>query len=70
MRNLRRLALLLASAFVILLPAYSAIFRPRLKWASEKQPLPSIGDLLIDKPGASVSVIRKQAAYFTMERFA
>lgn len=59
MRNLLRPALRLASAFVIFSPVYSAIFRRRLKCAAEKQPLPSIADFLIDRPRASVNLIRK-----------
>jgi hypothetical protein len=57
MRNLRRLALRLASALLIFSPVYSAIFRLRLKGATEKQPLPSIGDFFTAKPGASASVM-------------
>jgi hypothetical protein len=57
MRSLRRVALRLASAFLIFSPVYSDIFLPPLKWATEKQPRPSIFDSLMDKPGASLSLI-------------
>lgn len=57
MRNLSRPALRFASALLIFSPAYCAIFRPRLNVADEKQPLPSIDDFLIVKPGASFSFI-------------
>ena len=64
MRNLRRPALRLASAFVIFSPVYSAIFLPALKWASEKQPWPSIGDFPMVKPAASLSFIWKLSLAF------
>jgi hypothetical protein len=57
MRNRRRLARRLASAFEIFSPAYSAIFFPRLKATTEKHPWPSIEDFLIVNPGASVSLM-------------
>lgn len=57
MRSFRRSDRRFASAFVIRSPEYSAIFRARLKATTEKHPLPSIGDLLIAKPGASLSFI-------------
>lgn len=57
MRNFRRVALRLASASVIRSPVYSAIFRLPLKCVTAKHPLPSMADFLIDKPGASFSLI-------------
>src|SRR5882762_7443828 len=57
MRNLRRPARRLASALLIFSPVYSAIFRQPLKWATAKQPLPTIEDFLIARPGASVNFI-------------
>ena len=57
MRSFRRSDRRFASAFVIRSPVYSAILRARLKETTEKHPLPSIGDFLIARPGASLSFI-------------
>jgi hypothetical protein len=44
---------------------YSAIFRRPLKWATEKQPFPTMGDFLIARPGASLSFMFIQPAHST-----
>ena len=56
-RNLRRPARRFASLVLIRSPVYSAIFRPRLKFAVEKHPRPSMAESRIANPGASLSFI-------------
>jgi hypothetical protein len=64
-RNLLRVARLLASAFEIFSPVYSAIFLRREKGLVAKHPLPWIADGAIVRPGASFTFISSKVwCYF------
>src|SRR5438105_5739764 len=68
MRSLARCARRCASRSGIISPVYSAIFlRRRNAWVA-KQPLPSIGDLLIERPGASLSFTSRHCTRYRTAR--